>query len=139
MRPPTCRPWGATVGKVPSGLPSIVNEHITVSELWVLLPSALGMMLVIFSEALGAGQTFADKHGYRLQSSQELIALGLANIGSGFLGGLACGGACLDRGQRRRRRSLGVFVGGSAVLSLITLVRPHPTVQGSARSGAGRP
>ena len=56
----------ATVGKIPSGLPSIVNEHITVSELWVLLPSALGMMLVIFSEALGAGETFADKHGYRL-------------------------------------------------------------------------
>ena len=51
------------------------------------------MMLVIFSEALGAGQTFADNHGYRLDSSQEMIALGLANLGSGFLGGLACGGS----------------------------------------------
>ena len=51
------------------------------------------MMLVIFSEALGAGQTFADKHGYRLESSQEMIALGLANLGSGVLGGLACGGS----------------------------------------------
>jgi MFS superfamily sulfate permease-like transporter len=78
-----------TVGKIPSGLPSIVTEHITVSELWVVLPGALGMMLVIVSEALGAGQTFAEKHGYRLESSQEMIALGLANIGSGFLGGPA--------------------------------------------------
>jgi len=50
-------------------------------------------MLVIFSEALGAGQTFADKHGYQLDSSQEMLALGLANIGSGILGGLACGGS----------------------------------------------
>ena len=82
-----------TVGKIPSGLPTVVSEHITVSQLWVLIPSAVGMMLVIFSEALGAGQTFADKHGYRLDSSQEMIALGLANLGSGFLGGLACGGS----------------------------------------------
>jgi len=39
------------------------------------------MLLVIFSEALGAGQTFADKHGYRFDSNQEMVALGLANIG----------------------------------------------------------
>ena len=51
------------------------------------------MMLVIFSEALGAGQTFADKHGYRLDPSQEMVALGAANVGSGLLGGLAAGGS----------------------------------------------
>ena len=37
--------------------------HLKLDDLWVLLPSAAGMMLVIFSKALGAGQTFADKHG----------------------------------------------------------------------------
>ena len=51
------------------------------------------MMLVIFSEALGAGQTFAEKHRYRLDPNQEMIALGVANIGSGLLGGLASGGS----------------------------------------------
>ena len=51
------------------------------------------MPLVIFGEALGAGQTFADKHGYRLDSNQEMVALGLANVGSGFLGGLAARGS----------------------------------------------
>ena len=49
--------------------------------------------MVIFSEALGAGQTFADKHGYRLDSDQEMIALGLANLLSGLFGGLAAGGS----------------------------------------------
>src|SRR5215469_7318209 len=71
------------VGKIPTGLPAVSWPHLTVSDLWVLLPSAAGMMLVIFSEALGAGQTFADKHGYRLENNQEMIALGLANPGSG--------------------------------------------------------
>ena len=81
------------MGKIPTGLPSVAWPHLTLSELWVLVPSSIGMMLVIFSEALGAGQNFADKHGYRLVPDQEMIALGLANIGSAFLGGLACGGS----------------------------------------------
>jgi sulfate permease, SulP family len=116
-----------TVGKIPSGLPSVVTEHITVSELWVLIPSAVGMMLVIFSEALGAGQTFADKHGYRLASSQEMIALGLANIGSGFLGGLACGGSlsqtAVNDGAGARSELSSVV---AAVLSLVTVVALTP-------------
>ena len=37
------------------------------------------MMLVIFSEALGAAQNFADKHGYQLDLRQDMIALSLAN------------------------------------------------------------
>ena len=116
-----------TVGKIPSGLPSIVSEHITVSQLWVLLPSAVGMMLVIFSEALGAGQTFADKHGYRLDCSQEMIALGLANIGSGFLGGLACGGSlsqtAVNDGAGARSELSSVV---AAAVSLITVVALTP-------------
>ena len=62
-------------------------------------------MLVIFSEALGAGQNFADKYGYRLDSDQEMIALGLANIGSAVLGGLACGRQSVA--ERRQRRCRG--------------------------------
>ena len=117
----------ATVGKIPSGLPTIVSEHITVSELWVLLPSAVGMMLVIFSEALGAGETFAEKHGYRLDTNQEMIALGLANIGSGFLGGLACGGSlsqtAVNDGAGARSEMSAIV---AAVLSLITVIALTP-------------
>ena len=83
----------AIIGDIPTGLPSVTVPSVTVSDLWVLVPSALGMVLVIFSEALGAATTFADKHGYRLDPNQEMVALGMANIGSGFLGGLAGGGS----------------------------------------------
>lgn len=83
----------ATVGTIPTGLPTPNVPDVRATDLWVMLPSAAGMLLVIFSEALGAGQTFADKHSYRLDPSQEMIALGAANIGSGLLGGLATGGS----------------------------------------------
>jgi sulfate permease, SulP family len=87
----------ATVGKVPAGLPSPTLPHLHLADLWVLVSSAVGMVLVIFSEALGAAQTMADRHGYRLDPSQDMVALGLANVGSGLLGGLAAGGACPSR------------------------------------------
>jgi SulP family sulfate permease len=48
---------------------------------------------VIFSESLGAAESFATKHGYSIDPNQELIALGVANVGSGFVGGLAAGGS----------------------------------------------
>src|SRR5215471_1160473 len=115
------------VGKIPTGLPSASWPHVTVTQLWVLLPSAGGMMLVIFSEALGAGQTFADKHGYRLDNSQEMIALGLANLGSGVLGGLACGGSlsqtAVNDGAGARSELSPVI---AAALSLVTVIALTP-------------
>jgi sulfate permease, SulP family len=115
------------VGKIPTGLPDVSWPHLTISDLWVLLPSAAGMMLVIFSEALGAGQTFADKHGYRLESSQEMIALGLANLGSGVLGGLACGGSlsqsAVNDGAGARTEVSPII---AAALSLVTVVALTP-------------
>jgi sulfate permease, SulP family len=116
-----------TVGKIPTGLPSVAWPHLTLSELWVLVPSSIGMMLVIFSEALGAGQNFADKHGYRLVPDQEMIALGLANIGSALLGGLACGGSLSQSAVNDgagARTEVSPLV--AAVLSLVTIVALTP-------------
>jgi|HubBroStandDraft_3_1064219.scaffolds.fasta_scaffold07104_2 SulP family sulfate permease len=117
----------ATVGKVAAGLPSVHAVRLSASNLWVLLPSAAGMLLVIFSEALAAAQTFADKHGYRLDPSQDMIALGLANIVSGLLGGLAAGGSlsqtAVNDGAGARSELSPVI---AAVLSLITVVALTP-------------
>jgi SulP family sulfate permease len=116
-----------TVGKIPTGLPSVAWPHLTLSELWVLIPSSIGMMLVIFSEALGAGQNFADRHGYRLVPDQEMIALGLANIGSAVLGGLAAGGSLSQSAVNDgagAKSELSPLV--AAVLSLVTVIALTP-------------
>lgn len=100
---------------------------LSVHGLWVLLPSAGGMMLVIFSEALGAAQNFADKHGYRLDPSQDMVALGLANLGSGLLGGLAAGGSlsqsAVNDGAGARSQLSPVI---AAALSLVTVLALTP-------------
>jgi sulfate permease, SulP family len=116
-----------TVGKIPTGLPSPSLPHLEVSELWVLIPSAIGLMLVIFSEALGAGETFAEKHGYRLDSNQEMIALGISNLGSGLLGGLACGGSlsqsAVNEGAGAQTEMSPIV---ASVLSLVTVIALTP-------------
>ena len=81
------------VGDVPSGLPSLGIPDIQGGDVGALIVAAAGMLLVIFSESLGAAETFAAKHGYEIDANQELIALGVANVGSGFMGGLAGGGS----------------------------------------------
>jgi sulfate permease, SulP family len=81
------------VGAVPSGLPSPGVPHIRSGDAEALVAAAAGMLLVIYSESLGAAETFATKHGYDIDPNQELLALGVANVGSGFIGGLAGGGS----------------------------------------------
>jgi sulfate permease, SulP family len=81
------------VGKLPSGLPSVAIPHPSSGDIPPLIAGAAGMLLVIFSESLGAATNFAAKYGYEIDADQELIALGVANAGSGLLGGLGAGGS----------------------------------------------
>jgi sulfate permease, SulP family len=81
------------VGKLPSGLPSVAIPRPPRSDIVPLLAGAAGMLLVIFSESLGAAQNFATKYGYEIDANQELIALGMANAASGLVGGIGAGGS----------------------------------------------
>ena len=84
----------ATVGTVPSGLPSVGLPDISAGDIATLLAAAAGMVLVIFSESLGAAQAFATKYGYEIDPNQELIALGVANAGSASWAAWPAAGAC---------------------------------------------
>jgi len=83
----------AIVGEVPSGLPPVSIPHAPAGDIAALMAGAAGMLLVIFSESLGAATNFATKYGYEIDANQELIALGVVNAGSGVLGGLPAGGS----------------------------------------------
>ena len=117
----------AIVGKVPSGLPSVGVPSVPSENIPTLIAAAGGMLLVIFSESLGAAQTFAVKHGYEIDPNQELIALGAANTGSGFLGGLAAGGSlsqsAVNEGAGARSEASSLV---AAVLIVVTVLLLMP-------------
>ncbi|MDX1756562.1 MAG: SulP family inorganic anion transporter, partial [Marinobacter sp.] len=75
------------VGAVPSGLPSI-RLPMPDSDIWrALLPAAVLISLVGFVESVSVAQTLAAKRRQRIDPNSELMALGLANVGSGMSGG----------------------------------------------------
>jgi high affinity sulfate transporter 1 len=81
------------VGMVPAGLPAFSLPQIKPDQLATMVPAALGIVLVIFSEALAMSKALASKHGYEINPDQEMVAFGVASMGSSVLGGLPAGGS----------------------------------------------
>jgi len=81
------------VGRIPQGIPSPSIPDVSADDVFSLLPGAAGIVLLVFSEAIGASSAFAEKHGYETRPNQDLFAFSIANIGSGLLGGYVAGGS----------------------------------------------
>ena len=76
-------------GDIPSGLPPVEVPDISMADLKDLLPGAFGIALVAYAESIAGMRSFATKHHYDVDSNQELIALGISNVGAGFSRGFA--------------------------------------------------
>ncbi|MCB9300680.1 MAG: solute carrier family 26 protein [Lewinellaceae bacterium] len=73
------------VGEVPKGLPSLVIPSFSMENFDALLPIALAIALVSFMESIAVAKAIQAKHkNYKVDANQELIALGVANIGGSF-------------------------------------------------------
>ncbi|XP_010613933.1 solute carrier family 26 member 6 isoform X1 [Fukomys damarensis] len=71
-----------TVGTIPTGLISPVAPN---PQLFAkLVGNAFAIAVVGFAIAISLGKIFALRHGYRVDSNQELVALGLSNFIGGF-------------------------------------------------------
>lgn len=73
------------VGDIPSGLPAFVFPTFSWATIQSLLPVALAISLVSFMESIAVAKAIQAKHkNYEVVPNQELMALGLANIGGAF-------------------------------------------------------
>lgn len=72
------------VGDVPGGLPAFEIPGMALSDFRALIPIILVISLVSFMESIAVAKAIANKHGYKVDANQELIALGSANIGGAF-------------------------------------------------------
>jgi SulP family sulfate permease len=79
----------AVVGAIPDGLPSLTFPGFSLADVQQLLPDALALALIAFAESVAGARQLAAKHGYEVDADQELIALGVSNIGAGLLQGFA--------------------------------------------------
>ncbi len=80
----------STVGLIPTGLPSLTLPDLHLIE--QLLPGALGIALMSFTESIAAGRAFQDRTDPAINANRELIATGAANIAGSLFGGMPAGG-----------------------------------------------
>jgi SulP family sulfate permease len=77
----------ALVGKIPRGLPSPALPDFSGIELVVLVPAAVGVALVGYSDNVLTARAFAAKRHEPIDSGQEFLALGVANVAAGLFQG----------------------------------------------------
>lgn len=80
----------ATVGLIPEGLPSLTLPNIALVE--QLLPGALGIALMSFTESIAASRAFVKNTEPSINANRELIATGIANLGGGLFSAMPSGG-----------------------------------------------
>ena len=81
------------VGQVPRGLPALSMPSLDLESIRALLLGALAIAFVGFVESISVAKAIAAREKYKIDSNQELKALGLANIGAAFFSGFPVAGS----------------------------------------------
>ncbi|HEX5640582.1 MAG TPA: SulP family inorganic anion transporter, partial [Burkholderiaceae bacterium] len=78
------------VGEIPQGFPALTLPDLQlVTE---LVPGALGIALMSFTETIAAGRAFARPSDPAISANRELVATGAANLGGALFGAMPAGG-----------------------------------------------
>jgi len=114
----------AIVSEVPEGLPSFRIPNFSWENVQALAPTALAISLVSFMESIAVAKAVQAKHkDYKVSPNQELIALGLTNIGGSLFQSYPTTGGfsrTAVNDQAGARTGLSSII--SAVLIILTLL-----------------
>ena len=112
------------VGEIPAELPNLsLPEWPGWDVMSDIMVGALAVIVVAFAESFAAAKSYASRFGYQVDANQEMIGLGVANLGAGLSGGFVVDGslsktaAGVGAGQKTQMTS--VF---AAVFVLLTIV-----------------
>jgi sulfate permease, SulP family len=76
-----------TIGSVPRGLPPAAIPDFSTIDLGTLLPAALGVTIVAYTDNVVTARAFAARRREVIDARQEFLALGAANLGAGLFSG----------------------------------------------------
>ena len=115
------------VGALPQGLPLPALTVIPVADYLAMILPAIGVLLVAFSESLGVAHEFAEKHGYEVDSNQELNAHAVVNLGSALFGGMLAAGSMSASAVKERagaRTQVASLVAWAATIVTLLFLTP---------------
>lgn len=105
----------SVIGEIPAGLPVPGLPSVTIDGVLGMLPAALGVAFVAYTDNILTGRAFADRRGERVDAKRELLALGAANLGSGLMHGFPVSSS-------GSRTAIGDAVGGRTQLTAVVTV-----------------
>ncbi|PSN20380.1 sodium-independent anion transporter [filamentous cyanobacterium CCP5] len=77
----------AVVGVISAALPSPALPLVSWQEVLNLVPAAVGITMVGYSDNVLTARAFAYRNHYTIDANQELLALGMSNLGAGLFQG----------------------------------------------------
>lgn len=83
----------AVVGPFAGGLPGFAFPAVSLRDFHALVPAAIGIALLTYTEGILLARAFAAKNRYEVDANQELTALGLADVVTGLFQGFAVTGS----------------------------------------------
>ena len=84
----------AVLGALPRGLPPLAKlPLLDLTLIGELSPGALALAVIGLVEAMAIARSIATQTGQRLDSNQEFVGQGLANVATGFFSGYPCSGS----------------------------------------------
>ncbi len=101
------------IGEVKTGMVGLSVPAISIGKILTLLPGAFAILLVGYSVSLSVASVSAQATGEEINPNQELVGLGVANLGSALSSGFVVCGS-LSRGVVIRRAG-----GRTQVVSLV--------------------
>jgi high affinity sulfate transporter 1 len=124
-----------SVGTIPQGFPSLTLPDLALVQ--QLIPGALGVALMSFTETIAAGRAFAGRNDTRIDAGRELIATGAANLGGALFGAMPAGGGtsqtAVVRAAGGRSQKASWTTAATAALTMLLLapllgLMPHATL-----------
>jgi SulP family sulfate permease len=115
----------AVVGAFPRGLPGFALPIADWRDVQTLLPAAIGIALLTYTEGILLARAFAAKNGYEVNPNQELTALGLADVSAGLFQGFAITGSqartTINDSAGGKTQLASLFAAGTLILFLVFL------------------
>ncbi|NJK40367.1 MAG: solute carrier 26 family protein [Acaryochloridaceae cyanobacterium SU_2_1] len=127
------------VGMIPAGLPHLQLPQPSVPDLSSLVAAAMGIAVVGYSDNILTARAFANRHSYQIDGNQELLALGIANLGTGVLQGFpisSSGSRTVIGDALGSKTQVFSLVAWGAVMGVLLFLRPLLALFPTAALGA---
>jgi SulP family sulfate permease len=113
----------STVGLIPQGLPKLTLPDLALVQ--ALVPGALGLALMSFTETIAVGRAFASPQDPPIRANRELVATGAANVGGAFFGAMPAGGGtsqtAVVRAAGATSQKASLVTAGAALATMLLL------------------